>query len=232
VAWGTVRTSSLSLTTRTNSNFSLPSSIVAGEVIFITMQQEVNTAVAVTGIPAGFVVGRAGENATPPDDEQYLSWWKFADGGETTWSCTHASVYCSMACVVVPPPAGTGTPALDVQGAAVSVNTTATTITIAEVTTTVADTAALLGVVNYHEDNTTGYTQSFVQQVEVVGGSGGGNAIAYKNQAGAGGTGACVVTFAGSVSAVGCQHAFKPGAAAAATASPPYPLPPMHLLAR
>jgi hypothetical protein len=220
VAWGTVRTASLSLATRTNSTFTFPASIVANELIFVTMQQESDTEVAVSAIPSGFVAGTKGENATPGPDEQYLSWWKFAAGGETTWTCTHGSVYCSMACVVVPNPAGTGAPALDVQGAAVSVNTTATTVTIAAITTLTADTAVLLGVVNYHEDNVTTLTQSFVKQVEVVAALGGGNVIAYKNQAGTGTTGACVVTFGGSVSAVGCQHAFKPGAAAAATAPP------------
>lgn len=215
MAWGTVRTSSISLAARADTDLTLPSSIVAGELIFITMGQESDNVVPVTVVSTGYTAGRAGENATPGPDQQYLSWWKFAVGGETVFDTTHTSVYSSMACVVIPPPSDTGTPTLDIQGAAVSVNTTATTVSIGAVTTTVADTAVLLGVTNYHEENTTSYTQSFVQQVEVIGGNGGCNAIAYKNQATAGTTGACTVTFATAVSAVGCQHAFKPGAGGA-----------------
>lgn len=207
MAWGAVRTSSISLTTAANRTLTLPSSIVADELIFITMQQESDNVVATSC--TGYTAGRAGENATPGPDEQYLSFWKFAVGGETTAVFTHGSCYCSFACVVIPPPSGT--PALDVQGAAVSVNTNATTVTIAAITTLTDDTAVLLGVVNYHEDNVTTLTQSFVKQVEVVASAGGGNVIAYKNQAGAGTTAASIVTFGGSVSAVGCQHAFKPG---------------------
>lgn len=221
MVWSLRSTTTLSIATRSNSAPTCPAGVTAGDILYVVQYQEDNAGVAVTP-PTGFVALNGGENAASTPDAQFRHWYKVADGNEAAGDgdldFTHGSVYCGMACACFTPTVLT--PALDVQGASISTST-ASPLTIAAITTTVADTLVLAGVINFDEQDTSPPSSPWAQAVEVSGFNGGGPFIGWKEQAAAGTTGTAAHTWTGSpVATVGLLSAYKPGVASNPRALP------------
>lgn len=194
--------------TAANFAFTWPAGTQAGDVAFVAEYQEIDTAVAVTP-GTGFTARRSGENAASTPDIQYLTWGKVLTATESgTLTFTHNSTY-RCAGLLILRPAAAGTQALDVEAAAVTAPASATTIALAAITLTQADTVVFAGGVNFAEENVTTWTSPFVTGVQVTSGAaGGGCVIGYGTKA-SGTTGTVTITWATACISVGALHGFK-----------------------
>lgn len=209
--WTLVGTASAVHNTAANFAFTWPAGTQADDVALVVEYQEVDTAVTVT--PGGsFLARRSGENTASTPDIQYLAWSKILTATESgTLTFTHSSTYRAACLVIVRPPAGTGTPALDVESAAVTAPASATTNNIAAITLTQDDTVVLAGGNNFAEENLTTWTSPFVTGGQVTSGAnGGGVVIGYATKA-TGTTGTVTITWATACVSNGAMHAFKTG---------------------
>jgi hypothetical protein len=208
MAWSKRGTSSTGFSATANFTVTRPAGTTTGDLVVVVMYQETDTAIATTP-PAGegFATLTSGENATSSPDTQYLAWYKIADSSEpASYTFTHNNVYRSAACLVLIP---TSQPAVfDSQSSAVQTGST-TTLALTAITTLTASCAVVTAASNWNEEDATSVATGYTKEIEVVGGGGGGLAIAWKEQASAGTTGTVTWTFGATTESVGAIHAFK-----------------------